>query len=78
MSAVKEYPICKHCGSEDVTKDAIVRWDHDIQDWLFSNDLDHTDCNDCGGECSIKWIKGDPPALTPTPATPFVPTGIIK
>lgn len=51
----KVQPYCKECGSKDVTMDAIARWDVNAQAWLISSELDNTDCDDCGGECTVKW-----------------------
>ena len=58
----KEYPACDRCGSPNVSADAAARWDHEKQDWTITNVFDkgHS-CDDCGGECKIEWVEGDPP-----------------
>lgn len=45
---------CSHCGSTDVTHDALVRWSNAAQEWLISSTLDNSDCEDCGGETSVQ------------------------
>lgn len=44
---------CSHCGSTNVTRDAAVAWNMDYQTWELITVFDHSDCNDCGGECSL-------------------------
>ncbi len=49
----KENPInifCGNCGSENVTRDAMVEWDCEHQMWTLSNVFDQGDCQDCGAE----------------------------
>ena len=60
--ASREYPACDRCDSPNVSADAAARWDHAKQDWMVTNVFDkgHS-CDDCGDECRIKWVKGDPP-----------------
>lgn len=41
--------VCGSCGSDDVTRDATVRWDIERQRWELSNVLDNGDCNACSG-----------------------------
>ncbi len=50
----KEVPVCSHCGSENISADAAVRWSIPDQDWEVTNVFDkgHS-CDDCGGECSL-------------------------
>ena len=52
-----QQPYCKECGSTDVTMDAIASWDMKTQAWVLVGELDNTDCNECGGECSLKWAE---------------------
>lgn len=50
---------CSECGSEDVTYDAIVRWNVEAQDWEYSSLLDSSDCCDCGEEnCLEEFTPG--------------------
>lgn len=40
--------VCGHCGSENITRDALARWCVQSQAWEVSNPLDNADCEDCG------------------------------
>lgn len=44
---------CKYCGSDNVTVDAVARWNIAAQQWEIAGLLDNSDCNDCGGETDI-------------------------
>lgn len=44
----KVRPICPACGSSNMTKDAIVSWNEDAQEWEYLADLDAETCQDCG------------------------------
>ena len=53
---MKRIPVCNHCGSEDVSADAIARWDDENQDWKLIDVYDKGyACDQCGGECRIDW-----------------------
>ena len=52
-----EHPICKHCRSDNVGKDAIAHWDQEGQTWLVASVFDDAYCNGCGGETTLIWIK---------------------
>ncbi|WP_322037960.1 hypothetical protein [Burkholderia cenocepacia] len=41
---------CPHCGSNLVTKDALVMWDIATQDWQVVSVLDNGNCEACGAE----------------------------
>lgn len=41
---------CSHCGSQNVTADALARWDVERQQWEASAILDNGNCDDCGAE----------------------------
>lgn len=43
---------CPDCGSENVSKDATVRWDVDNQDWSISGIKSVGFCSDCKTELS--------------------------
>lgn len=47
--------VCETCGSEDVTRDAVVRWSVDTQEWELSNIFDNGDCEKCG-ETSLEEV----------------------
>jgi Zn finger protein HypA/HybF involved in hydrogenase expression len=53
MEQQKIRKVCKHCGSDNVSVDAIMRWDVDAQQWTLAALLDNSDCDDCGGETTI-------------------------
>jgi hypothetical protein len=53
----KVWMVCNVCGSRDVTRDAIVRWDEENQEWGFSSELDNTDCNNCSGEAHLDEVE---------------------
>jgi hypothetical protein len=53
------YKLCRHCGSADVSTDAVVRWNVDTQEWECSGILDEGDCCD---ECSHEHISTVPEA----------------
>jgi len=40
--------VCSNCGSDDVTRDAVVRWSIQSQQWEVSNVFDNSDCEACG------------------------------
>lgn len=46
-------PTCRHCGSREVTRDAVVRWCGEKQDWEVSGVFDNADCDHCGGETKL-------------------------
>jgi len=54
-SADKEIPVCKYCGSSNVTCDSISEWDVEKQQWVQSALLDTTDCEDCGGQTKVEF-----------------------
>lgn len=51
-------PVCAHCGSDQLVRDAAVRWDVDAQDWMVSGIYDCTTCDICGAESDnlAKWV----------------------
>lgn len=51
------YPVCSHCGSEDVKRDAFAIWNRTTQEWEIENTFDDEWCSCCGGETSMKWIE---------------------
>jgi hypothetical protein len=57
----KQLPVCSACDSSDVRADAYAEWDADAQDWSLVCTFDNTDCEHCGGECSVQWVNVDSP-----------------
>lgn len=47
---------CGHCGSTNVTHDALVRWSNAAQEWQNSSTLDNSDCDACGNHnCVVEY-----------------------
>lgn len=49
----KVKPVCTRCGSDDVRRDAYAIWSIPNQEWELLATFDNTDCEQCGGECSL-------------------------
>jgi len=49
--------VCETCGSENVTSDALCDWNPDLATWEVGSVLDNSDCNRCGGECSVEHVS---------------------
>jgi hypothetical protein len=45
--------ICRECGSEDVVRDAWVRWDASSQAWEIATTLPAAYCHQCDGEVAL-------------------------
>lgn len=56
LNETKKIPVCATCGSRDVKADSFSAWDIESQSWesVTIFDKGHV-CENCGGECSIKW-----------------------
>jgi hypothetical protein len=50
-------PICKHCGSTEVKRDAYASWDIESQSWVLHDTYDYTHCSACDGQTSIEYIE---------------------
>jgi hypothetical protein len=61
--------VCPYCGSEDVSKDATVRWDIDEQRWGVSGIFDNAHCDGCDTE--LKQISQVEIALEQAVMAPF-------
>ncbi len=42
--------VCHRCGSDDVTKDALAKWNVEDQRWELAALLDSSNCETCGAE----------------------------
>ena len=42
--------VCKYCDSDDLVRDAVVRWDVDQQEWVLSTTFDDVTCCSCNAE----------------------------
>jgi len=40
-------PVCDHCGSDDITRDAVARWDVDTGEWVMTDTYDDEFCGAC-------------------------------
>lgn len=49
--------VCKHCGSENVVKDAWASWDG--EQWVLEDFFDDEFCKDCDGETTIIDLGDD-------------------
>lgn len=57
-------PVCSRCGSADVRADAYASWSDEKQEWELVSTFDNSDCQDCGGECSLEWVPSIQPAVS--------------
>lgn len=48
--------VCETCGSVNVTCDALARWSEELQQWELAGELQNTDCDDCGGQATLKEV----------------------
>ena len=60
MSDVKE--VCQYCGSDNVSMDATVEWDVDLQRWVIADLGEREWCVDCESETvlmtvNVEWEK---------------------
>jgi hypothetical protein len=51
----RQQPYCTTCGGTDVRSDAYAAWNVERQEWELVTTFDNTDCETCGGECTIEW-----------------------
>ena len=45
--------VCETCGSENIVRDAPVRWDVAAQRWQMTDVYDGAHCEDCQADCEI-------------------------
>ena len=45
--------VCSTCGSDKVFRDATAAWCVETQQWEMVTVFDHSDCEQCNGECSL-------------------------
>lgn len=43
-------PVCRECGSTELTRDAFAEWDRDTQQWVLSAVYESTTCQACDAE----------------------------
>ena len=54
--------VCKHCGSDDVSRDAWADWDIKKQQWVLRTAFDYAHCHRCDGETSLVEVELAQPA----------------
>ncbi len=50
MAQKKVKLVCPNCGSENITRDGLLRWSVPEQKWEVAGELDCMNCDDCDGE----------------------------
>lgn len=60
--------VCKHCGSDDIRRDAWVRWNPHHAAWEAAEIFDHAHCHHCDGQTTL--VEKDAPAPTPPLPSP--------
>lgn len=54
----KEKPVCKYCGSDDVSVDAAAHWNQETQEWELTSTFASGNCSHCGSEIKyLDWIE---------------------
>ena len=54
-------PQCPSCGSTDVYKDALAKWDIDRQEWVLASEYDSGHCESCEtGLKRFNWVTAQP------------------
>lgn len=46
--------VCKHCGSQEVRRDAWAAWNPEKEEWELYNYFDAAFCEDCDTETTIE------------------------
>jgi len=52
---LREYPICRACGSQNVLRDAWARWDRTNGSWEVDATFDNAWCDTCDNETKLTW-----------------------
>lgn len=51
MKTNKDIFVCSECGSEDIVKDAWVKWNVETQEWEIDDVFSETFCTECESDC---------------------------
>lgn len=77
LEAQRVEPVCKRCGSTDLSRDASAIWDSDAQQWDLCAIYDSTTCEACTAESDdlYEWRPlttgtAQPPASDTSEASP--------
>jgi len=54
--------VCRHCGSDEVSRDAWADWDTKSQQWVLGAVFDYAHCHRCDGETSLIEVELAPTA----------------
>ncbi|MCG2841269.1 hypothetical protein L6Q21_09780 [Sandaracinobacter sp. RS1-74] len=56
-TTVPLHPVCRHCGSDQIVRDASARWDAAAQAWTLSGVYDCHFCDTCNreGDTLAQW-----------------------
>ena len=54
----KQKPVCRVCGSDEITIDGPCQWDVESQQWELTGDVYHKSeyCAECDGETRAEWV----------------------
>ena len=55
----REKPVCSHCGSDEVYRDACAAWNIETQQWELVTVYDNADCEQCQSETSLEMVSVD-------------------
>lgn len=53
--------ICRTCGSDDVSRDALAVWSVPEQKWELRTEFDNANCERCGCESKLIEVELSPP-----------------
>ncbi len=54
-------PVCRYCGSDDVTSDGPAYWSMEEQKWELADTYDSGHCNACDQEAKwFDWVEIKP------------------
>lgn len=52
---VGSYPVCDHCGSKNVVRDAWTKWNSATREWMLKALFDEFACDKCGESNTPIW-----------------------
>lgn len=66
-------PVCAHCGSDRIVRDAAARWDAVLGEWQLAELQDCYFCDACNGEGHVLPEWGPRPSSDETVIDPSAP-----